>query len=104
MKINKKLFYEQLKGYANEFKRTLPIRLCLDIENTTFQMLVEENRNSTMKFDGKFVIQIYDIYKRGMHRYVCDDIYIDLYKEKIRTDYQFYKFLNSLIDKYVKEN
>ncbi len=51
-----------------------------------------------MKFDGNFVIQIYDKYKRGMNRYICDNIYINLYKKNIRSDYQFYKFISNKVN------
>ncbi len=102
-KIDKKEFYKQLIGYQNKFRRDLPIRLYLDIENTDYKILIEENRNTTMKFDGNFVIQIYNKYVRGMHRYLCDDIYINLYKENIRTDYQFYKFIEKIVEKILEE-
>lgn len=103
MKLNKKLFYEQLKNFSSN---KLPIYISMTIDiNSKYKINLSENRITSMKldFNSNFTMQIIDTTKTGYEKYVCPDIEFDLLAEGIKTDYQLYKFVNNLIEKYISK-
>ena len=93
--INKKDFYQQLKSFTNP---NIPISMKLDI-NKDYRIVLEETRGSIDKFDGNFVYQIIDKNKTGYEKYPIKDVYFNLEKENITSDYQLYKYINKKISK-----
>ena len=49
-------------------------------------------------------VQLYDNRKSGVNKYITRDLFFDIQKEQITTDYKLYKFLKawavSAIEKY----
>lgn len=70
-----------------------------------YKINLSENRITSMKinFNPNFTLQILDTSKTGYEKYVCNDIEFSLLDESIKTDYQLYKFVNSLLEKYINE-
>lgn len=103
MKLNKKLFYEQLKSFANN---KLPIYVSMRIDiKSKYRINLSEDRITSMKinFNPNFTLQILDTSKSGYKQYICKDIFFNLKSENINSDYQLYKFINSLLEKYINE-
>lgn len=103
MKLNKKIFYEQLKKFSNN-KLPIYVSMLIDV-NSKYRINLSENRITSMKinFSPNFNLQILDTSKTGYEKYVCNDIEFSLLEEGIKTDYQLYKFVNSLLEKYISK-
>lgn len=103
MKLNKKIFYEQLKRFSTNH---LPIYISMLIDiDSKYKINLSENRITTMKknFNPNFTMQIIDTTKSGYNKYVCNDIEFNLVDEEVHSDYQLYKFINSLLEKYINK-
>lgn len=103
MKLNKKDFYAQLKPFAST---KLPIYISMPIDtNSKYRINLSEDRITTMKikFNPNFTLQILDTSKAGYKKYICKDISFNLKNENINSDYKLYKFINSLLEKYINE-
>lgn len=103
MKLNKKLFYEQLKKFSNN---KLPIYISMTTDtNSKYRINLSEDRITSMKikFNPNFTLQILDTSKSGYKKYICKDISFNLKNENINSDYKLYKFINSLLEKYINE-
>ena len=103
MKLNKKLFYQQLKLFSTN---KLPIYISMQIDiDSKYHINLSEDRITTMKmnFNPNFTLQILDSTKSGYEKYLCNDIVFNLAEEGIKTDYQLYKFVNNLVEKNILE-
>lgn len=102
MTLNKKLFYQHLKSFTTN---KLPIYISMPIDSDgRYRINLSEDRITSMKikFNPNFTLQIIDTTKSGYYKYLCDDICFNLIDKHITSDYQLYKFINSLIEQYIK--
>lgn len=100
MKLNKKIFYAQLKSFSSN---KLPIYISMPIDtDSKYRINLSEDRITSMKinFNTNFTLQIIDSTKTGYEKYICPDFQFNLIDENIQSDYQF---INNLLKKYISK-
>lgn len=95
-KLDKKMFYEQLKRFTNKH---IPIFISMPInEESDYSIILDEFRTTREKTSHNYCLQILDRTKTGYERYICKDIEFNLIQENICSDYQLYKFINKKLE------
>ena len=94
-KLDKNLFYSNLKQYKNKF---IPIFIQMPINiDSNIRISLSENRLSGQNITHDYNLQIFNSNILGSQKYLCKDIEFNLIEENILSDYQLYKFVNKKI-------
>lgn len=102
-KLDKKWFYENLKGFENP---NLPISINMSIskENLRYRIIFNwTSRKPNGDFNPIMSCQLIDTTKQGYHQYVVPDLIFDCIKEDVITDFKLYKYLDLWINEAIKK-
>ena len=98
-KLDKKWFYENLKGFNNKY---LPINIDIPLnkENLRYRIIFNWScRKPNGDFNPIMSCQLIDTTKQGYYKYVVPDLIFDCVKENVTTDFKLYKYLDLWINK-----
>lgn len=96
MKLDKKVFYDHLKNIQKYKPITIRMRVN---DKSNYIIFLEENRLTSEKkaFSTEFYLQILDDNKRNTPSCTVFEMFFDLIKENIDSDFKLYKFVNKKI-------
>lgn len=109
-RLDKKLFYQQLKTESNTKNKHKPIFFftAISLKEPYYELVFDfKSHRPDGSFNSIMHAQLIDKRRNGIKKYVVPDLHIDCIKEKTTTDYKLYKYLDTWItqslEKYERE-
>ena len=109
MTLDKKWFYENLKGFGSNKFTPIYMDIPLNKEDTRYRLIFDWNpRKSDGSFNPLMLAQLIDTQKSVGHgKYIVPDLFFNCFEKGILSDFKLYKFLKKWIEEafdQVKEN